>query len=316
MAGTDARRDGRRSMWQRVVIGIVAVLAAYLAVQGIRCSAAVRESRGRLASYGARTARLSYGDMAYVDQGEGVPVLSVHGIFGGYDQACDTARTLGSGYRIIAPSRFGYPGSDVKGDGTPSEQADAFCELLDQLGIDKVWVLATSAGGASAIRFALDHPERTYGLILYSSAMPPAERPESWPDYAGPPEALCNDYAMFLVSPLFEPIMGMDPSTIDTMLPVDERREGVVLDASVTNPDMQRNFDDYPVEELQVPVLVVQAKDDKLVDFAATEAAVGRFPDCTFVVFEDGGHLMAGHEDEASEAVHAFVSSQPDGSAT
>ena len=48
-------------------------------------------------------------------------------------------------------------------------------ELLDKLGIDKVYLLATSAGGSIAIRFALDYPERTRGLILYCSAMPLVE---------------------------------------------------------------------------------------------------------------------------------------------
>lgn len=294
-------------MGKCILAGIVCALAAYLIVQGIRCSMAVQDSSERLASYGAKTASLSYGNMTYVDKGEGVAILSVHGIFGGYDQAYDTCKDLGSGYRIIAPSRFGYLGSDVKGDGTPAEQASACVELLDQLGIDKAYVLATSAGGSVAIRFALDYPERTAGLILYCSAMPATEKPQSTPGYAGPPAFLCNDYAMFLISPLFEPIMGMEPSTIYSMLPIGERHDGVVLDASVTNLDMAKNFDSYPVENLQVPTLVLQAKDDKLVNYAATEQAVGRFPDCTFVSFEDGGHLMKGHEEEVRAAVLDFT---------
>ena len=41
------------------------------------------------------------------------------------------------------------------------EEVQACVELLDKLGIDKVYLLATSAGGSIAIRFALDYPERT-----------------------------------------------------------------------------------------------------------------------------------------------------------
>ena len=144
-------------------------------------------------------------------------ILSVHGIFGGYDQAYDTCKDFCSDYRIIAPSRFGYLGSDVSGDGTPAKQAEAYVELLDKLGIDKVYLLATSAGGSIAIRFALDYPERTRGLILYCSAMPLVEKPKKFAEYAGPPAFLCNNYAMFLLSPMFEPIMGMEPSTIYSM---------------------------------------------------------------------------------------------------
>lgn len=290
--------------------GILLVLAVYLIVQGIRCSIAVKASKERLAAYGAQTAILSYGNMSYVDTREGETILSVHGIFGGFDQAYDTCKDFSSDYRIIAPSRFGYLGSDVLGAGTPAEQTTAYVELLDELGIDKVYLLATSAGGSVAIRFALDYPERTNGLILYCSAMPYKEKPKSFPEYAGPPAFLCNDFAMFLISPLFEPIMGMESSTIYSMLPVSDRKAGIILDASVTNLDMAKSFDNYFIESLQVPTLVFHAKDDKLANYEDTINAINRFPNCTFIPFETGGHLMVGHEKEIKEAVFNFTKKQ------
>ena len=294
-------------MWSYIVGGVFLALAIYFLVQGIRCGAAVRESKNRLAAYNAQTAALSYGEITYVDSGEGEVILSVHGIFGGYDQAYDTCKDFCSDYRIIAPSRFGYLGSDVSGDGTPARQAAAYVELLDKLGIDKVYLLATSAGGSVAIRFALDYPQRAKGLILYCSAMPPVEKPEKYAEYAGPPPFLCNDYIMFLLSPMFDPIMGMEPSTIYSMLPINDRKVGVILDASVSNPDMARDFGEYPIEDLQVPTLIFHAKDDKLASYIETERAVARFPNCTFISFESGGHLLTGHAEEIKEAVSDFV---------
>ncbi|MDR0287735.1 MAG: alpha/beta hydrolase, partial [Clostridiales bacterium] len=236
----------------------------------------------------------------------------VHGIFGGYDQAYDTCKDFNFGYRIIAPSRFGYLGSEIWGSGTPAEQAAAFVELLDKLEIKKVYLLATSAGGSTAIRFALDYPERTKGLLLYCSAMPFTERPEKYAEYAGPPAFLCNNYAMFLFSPLFEPMMGMESSTIYSMLPVSVRKEGVVLDASVNNPDMAKNFDNYKIESLQIPTLIFHAKDDKLASYEQAEKAVSRFPNCTFISFETGGHLMAGNSEEIKNAVAEFIKNTRD----
>ena len=293
-----------------ILVGVLLVAGMYLLVQGIRCNRATKEKLKQLSEYDAKTISLSYGDMSYVDKGNGEVILSVHGIFGGYDQAFDTCKDFVSGYRILAPSRFGYLGSDMLGSGTPAEQAIAYAELLDRLGIDKVYLLATSAGGSIAIRFALDYPERTKGLILYCSAMPPAAKPANYAEYAGPPAFLCNDYAMFLMNPLFEPVMGMDASTIYSMLPVGERKAGVILDASITNPDMARNYDSYIIEDLQVPTLILHAKDDKLASYADVEKAWDRFPNSTLVSFETGGHLMVGHEEEVKEAVMAFVKEQ------
>ena len=293
-----------------ILVGVLLVAGMYLLVQGIRCNRATKEKLKQLSEYDAKTISLSYGDMRYVDKGNGEVILSVHGIFGGYDQAFDTCKDFASGYRILAPSRFGYLGSDMLGSGTPAEQAIAYAELLDRLGIDKVYLLATSAGGSIAIRFALDYPERTKGLILYCSAMPPAVKPAKYAEYAGPPAFLCNDYAMFLMNPLFEPVMGMDASTIYGMLPVGERKAGVILDASITNPDMARNYDSYIIEDLQVPTLILHAKDDKLASYADVEKAWDRFPNSTLVSFETGGHLMVGHEEEVKDAVMAFVKEQ------
>jgi len=298
------------SIWIYVLIVILTILllfSVYVIIQIIRCNQEIKISKERLSSYGQKTISLSYGNMSYVDEGEGEIILSIHGIFGGYDQAYDTCESFKSSCRIIAPSRFGYLGSDILGHGTPRDQAKAFVELLDKLGIDKVFLLSTSAGGSIAIRFALDYPDRTKGIILYCSAMPFAEKPEKYMTYAGPPPFLCNNYAMFLMSPLFKPIMGMESSVIYSILPCNDRKKGVVLDASVTNIDMARNYDDYPIENMKVPALIIQAKDDKLENYANTEKAVKRFPNCTFLVFEDGGHLLVGHEKEIQEAVLKFL---------
>lgn len=278
-----------------------------LLIQAVRCRKEVRNSRARLAGYGPKQAHLSYGAMTYVDRGDGPVILSSHGMFGGFDQAFNNVSNYLDTNRILAPSRFGYPGSEVGGQGTPREQADAFVELLDKLGIDKAFIMGASAGGTAAIRFALDYPNRTHGLILYSSAMPFPNRPPTYSKRQGPPSFLMNDYLMYLLSPLFGPVMGMSNAIINQMMPISERKAGALLDTTVGNPDMARNFDDYPIEELQVPLIILHAKDDKLADYKAMEKVINRFPDCTFVSFDTGGHMMKGHEDEGGMAVRKFM---------
>ena len=95
----------------------------------------------------------------------------------------------------------------------------------------------------------------------------------------------------------------MELSNIYSILPINDRKVGVILDASVTNPDMARDFGEYPIEDLQVPTLIFHAKDDKLASYRAE----ARFPNCTFIPFESGGHLLTGHAEEIKEAVSDFV---------
>lgn len=290
-----------------VLIGFLALIVFYLLIQGIRCISGLRNAQEKLKSYEVGTATLSYGSMTYVDAGEGDVILSVHGIFGGYDQAYDNVKNRISQNRVLAPSRFGYLGSDVRGEGTPKEQAAAFEELLDYLNIGRVFVLATSAGGTPAIRFALDYPDRVKGLILYCSAMPVNEKPDTYLEYQAPPEPLLSDYAMYLISPLMPPLMGMPTSTVEAIQPVAGRKVGVVLDGKFTNPDMERNFDDYPIEELYVPVLILHSEDDTVASFEKVENVKHRFPNLTLITFPDGGHMMKGHSVEIDQAVNDFL---------
>ena len=157
---------GKKMVAVAIVFIIIAAILLYLSVELILCHNAVKQAYRRLETYNAQTVELSSGKMTYVDSGEGEVLFVVHGISGGYD-TIDMMKDKQGDYRIIVPSRFGYLGSDMPQDTTPLNQVNAFIELLDKLNIDKVFLFGTSAGGTIAIKFALEHPERVKGLILY-----------------------------------------------------------------------------------------------------------------------------------------------------
>lgn len=269
----------------------------------------VRAAKERFAFYEAKAecVETSFGKLSYIDEGTGEVILSCHGICGGYDQAYDTLKDRTDTYRVLAPSRFGYPGSDMPKNASVEMQAEAFKELLDQLKIDKAYILGTSAGGTSAITFALMYPERTKGLILYCSAYPSLKAPEKELTLAGPPAFFCSDAAMWLISPFFKPIMGMDSSTIHSIMPMEGKKEGIVFDGKVTNTIMVNHYEEYDLGKVEVPVLILHAKDDKLAAFEGVKPWTKRIKDCTYLFFESGGHLMVGHGDEIEQALDEFV---------
>ena len=256
----------------------------------------------------ANSINSSYGQISYIDEGEGEPFLVFHGITGGYDQGFDVLSGRTADYRVIAPSRFGYPGSDMPKDATLDMQVEAFIELLDVIGIEKTFVVATSAGGAVAQRFALMYPERCKGLVLYCSGYPAAEKPTKPAEgMAGPPKAICNDFAMWMISPLFKPIMGMDRSVIKQIMPMKERRAGIVFDGDVVNKDHTDHYDNYDLKNIKVPVLIIHSEDDKLADSKKAKYWSKEIPDCTSVFFSGGGHLMTGNSEEINNVLDGFV---------
>lgn len=256
----------------------------------------------------AKSINSSYGMISYIDEGEGEVFLVCHGITGGYDQGFDVLSGRTEDYRIIAPSRFGYPGSDMPENATVDMQVEAFVELLDELGIEKTFITATSAGGAIAQRFALLHPERCKGLILYCSGYPADEKPtEPSSGMTGPPAAFCNDLAMWLISPFFKPLMGMNRDIITQIMPMKERKAGIVFDGDVVNRDHTDNYDNYDLRNIKVPVLIIHSEDDKLANPEKARYWSNEIPGCTSVFFSGGGHLMSGNSEEIDHVLDEFV---------
>lgn len=285
------------------ILGIV-VLIGYIRFYFVKKRASERFKKYKTK---AKEATSSYGKVSYIDEGQGEVVLICHGICGGYDQAYDTLAREKNSYRTLAPSRFGYPGSDIPKNASIEMQVETYKELLEQLGIEKTYVLGTSAGGATAIKFALMYPERTKGLILYCSGYPELKEQAKKFTYAGPPAIMCNDLFMWLVSPLFKPLMGMEPETLNTILPMKPRKDGIVFDAKVSNTVMVNDYTSYDMSDLKMPVLIIHAKDDKMADFKKVEPWIDKIKDCTFVVLDNGGHLMEGNDKKINTAVKHFI---------
>ena len=92
--------------------------------------------REELAAQKSTVIDTSFGALEYAEAGEGAPLMMIHGTGGGFDQGLLFAGQLvDAGYRVIAPSRFGYLKSDFPDDPSSENQADALVELLDHLGI-------------------------------------------------------------------------------------------------------------------------------------------------------------------------------------
>jgi len=81
----------------------------------------------------------------------------------------------------------------------------------------------------------------------------------------------------------------------NNLLPVKPRRNGIINDGNITNVDMLINYYDYPIENLNIPILIVHAKDDPMAKFEDIELILERI-NAETMIFPDGGHLIVGHD--------------------
>ena len=69
---------------------------------------------------------------------------------------------------------------------------------------------------------------------------------------------------------------------------------------------MDINFDEYEVEKITAPILVIHAKDDPMAKYESVEKFITR-TNAKTAVFETGGYLITGHGDAVSIAIKDFI---------
>ncbi|MNI93204.1 hypothetical protein D3C73_1511170 [compost metagenome] len=92
----------------------------------------------------------------------------------------------------------------------------------------------------------------------------------------------------------------------ETMLPVTPRKQGIIADTNITNMDMTLHFEEYPLEEIKAPILVVHAKDDPMAKYEHIGKLLTRV-DAETAIFDTGGHLISGHGSKVNKAIEHFI---------
>jgi len=234
------------------------------------------------------------GAVEYAVAGSGPAVLVLHGRPGGHDQGLVIARTLNDPHlRFIAVSRPGYLRTPLGAGRSPEEQADTYAALLDVLGVPQSGVVALSAGGPSALQFALRHPDRCWGVVLISTL---TQR------IAGPALGSRIMNAVWgssdAVGWLWSGLAGCLPRSVarrrslelelaQTLFLYSLRRAGIANDL-IQAVHLPR----YPLSAIRQPALVIHGTADRFVPCSQAEFAAGAIPGAQLIRIPDGGHFV------------------------
>ncbi len=118
-------------------------------------------------------ARINDIEINYRDNGEGFPLLLIHGFTGNLRNWALQAPLLARGFRMVSFDQRGHGHS-----GKPTRPQDYSLELMAEdahgllrhLGIDSCYVVAHSMGGMVAQHLALTHPQPVRALVLVDTA--------------------------------------------------------------------------------------------------------------------------------------------------
>ncbi|HEY0678843.1 MAG TPA: alpha/beta hydrolase [Chitinophagaceae bacterium] len=283
----------------------------------------IRTADRRITSTESKLVWTRAGLIEYIDYGEGPAILLSHGILGGSDQAFAISHSyLGSKFRIIAVSRFGYLRSPLPADSSPAHQADLYAALLDKLGINKVVMFGFSAGSPSSLQFALRYPERCAVLVLLSPAAGEYKVPSATVKFIMK-TFFSSDFLFWGATRYFRSWllkMAGVPSLVQCRLkqsqqvwlssliqkffPIRKRVKGIMNDICVSNPDLSKN---YPVQNIIAPTLIIHAVDDPIASFNNTMLMSWKIPNVQFVQIDMGGHLLMGNHTKVRQWINSFI---------
>src|SRR4051812_44040363 len=117
------------------------------------------------------TARISTGEVAYIDRGRGPAILLVHGFPLDHTMWESQIDALSARFRVIAPDLRGFGqtplGSFDPSIGIPMERyADDLAELLNALDVqERIVLIGFSMGGFIGWQFVRKYPQRLRALI-------------------------------------------------------------------------------------------------------------------------------------------------------
>ena len=260
----------------------------------------------------ARTLLLVDVDLHYREEGEGLPLVVLHGGPGLDHTAIEPhLRPLAQQLRLISYDHRGS-GRSAQPQGADPYHIDHFVDDLvgvaRALGLDRFALLGHSFGGIAALHFALAHPNALSHLILVCSpasfhfiedveaALPQCLDDQSLSELHSFQDSEPSDYVMRRSLELLAPIYFRDP----------ERLSELALDSVRFGPPSQavwdslQGFDLEPrLGEIEVPTLAIAGAHDRGLTPERAARLTEALPDAQLLVMKESGHYPFIEEPDA-----------------
>lgn len=332
--------------WLRSPFGWTAALAVLLLAAPLARFSAWRADRWEESARASRMLETALGPVEFLAEGEGAPVLVLHGSPGGCDLAMALAAPLiDAGFEVVAPSRPGYLRTPLASGVLVTQQAELMADLMTRRGAEKFSVLAFGQGAPVALALAEKAPDRVRSIALLS----PILRSRSWNEILKENrlpgwtinQAFTGDMGawLFAEQARWQPARALERafSLTTTLKPFDQFSEAQELAAQKENIETFRSlvkgmtpvsrreagirndttlslfYPEWNFARLSMPALIVQGAADAFSDGKETGELLSGAPNARRIELARTGHLVQlGPESaEAMKQVIEFFRSAP-----
>jgi len=207
--------------------------------------------------------------LSYRDEGNGTPLVLVHGFCESKEVWKDFSAILSSKFRVITPDLPGFGESKLEDPNTSMDYyADKLHALLNHLNIHKCILVGHSLGGYIGLAFAEKYEHRLWGLgLFHSTAFEDTQEKKDNRDRTIKfvEKHGVEAFASTAVTPLFYPPKREElKKEIELMIRIaaGSSKEGVIAAAQAMRDRKDRT---NVLKKIKCPVLVVVGKEDQAV---------------------------------------------------
>jgi pimeloyl-ACP methyl ester carboxylesterase len=230
--------------------------------------------------------------LRYVEHGEGVPLIALHGVAVDHRdiEAAIEAVVGGSGCRRIYPDLPGMGHSTSEGLTSNEDVVTLLVEFIDHLASGPVMLLGHSYGAYLARGIAARRPDAVLGLALLC---PVAESSGTVPERS----VVRQDADAYVDLEPAERARFDEYFVVRTRANATRYREYVVPGNELVDEEaLERIFAGWALDvvsrRFSGPTLVVAGRRDSIVGYADAARLVESYPHATLAVIEDAGHAL------------------------
>lgn len=125
--------------------------------------------------FAAHTLTLDAGQMHYIDEGQGRPLVMVHGTPTWSFLYRQLIKDLAPTYRCVAPDHLGFGLSAKPEHWTyrPADHARQLRTLIEHLGLRDIVLVVHDFGGPIGLSYAIEQPQNVAALVIFNTWMWP-----------------------------------------------------------------------------------------------------------------------------------------------
>ncbi len=266
---------------------------------------------------------LEAGKMHYIDEGQGSPIVMIHGTPSWSFLYRNLIKILRKTHRCIAMDFIGFGLSD-KPEGwsyKPRAHAANFEKLMDHLQLKNITLLVHDFGAPIGLAYAINHPDNVKNIVMLNT----------WTWSLAKHQKL-SKASKYLVGPLgkflYNKLNKTNSAAVtelfdeETKLPKSIQQQYVQALGGPEEPvgslacarelvGVSKWYDELWQERKKIqdiPTLILWGERDKHVKIEALQTWKEFFHECYVIHFEDSGHfLQEENADEVAGYVHNFI---------